>query len=70
MSFHESEEFVFRQGQAPRACLWVIQQGTVELIDESHEGPPLRDLLESGDVLGLDGLLGRTSYACSARTSS
>jgi CBS domain-containing protein len=70
VSFHESEEFVFRQGQAPRPCLWVIQQGTVEIIDESPEGPRLRDLLESGDVLGLDGLLGRAGYACSARTAS
>lgn len=70
VSFHESEEFVFRQGQAPRPCLWVIQQGTVEIIDEAHEGSPLRDLLESGDVLGLDGLLDGTSYAHSARTST
>ncbi len=70
VSFHESDEFVFRQGRATRACCWVIQQGTVEIIDESPTGPHLQDLLGAGDLLGLDGLLDRATYARSAKTTS
>ena len=70
VSFHESDEFVFRQGKATRACCWVIQQGTVEITDESPAGSHLQDLLGAGDLLGLDGLLDRATYARSAKTSS
>lgn len=68
--FHESDEFVFRQGKATRACCWVIQQGTVEITDESPAGSHLQDLLGAGDLLGLDGLLDRATYARSAKTTS
>jgi CBS domain-containing protein len=69
VSFHESDEFVFRQGAVPKPCFWVIQQGTVEIVDESPDGTHLQDLLASGDLLGLDGLLQRAAYARSARTA-
>lgn len=70
VSFHESDEFIFRQGATPKPCLWVIQQGTVEIIDESPDGAHLQDLLGAGDLLGLDSLLERATYARSARTTS
>lgn len=36
VKFHQSEEFVFRQGAPKNALVWVIQQGRVELIDEGN----------------------------------
>ncbi len=70
VSFHESDEFIFRQGLAPKPCFWVIQQGTVQVIDDAPAGPHLHDLLGAGDLLGLDGLLERAAYAWSAQTTS
>jgi signal-transduction protein with cAMP-binding, CBS, and nucleotidyltransferase domain len=59
VKFHESEEFVYWQGDPPGAFLWVVQQGRVDLL----EGDTLRDVLGAGDLLGLD-------RSCSARTAS
>src|SRR5258707_14494202 len=64
--FHESEEYVFRQGDAPGPLLFVIQQGRVELLD----GEQLRDVLGEGDLLGLDRFLGDGAHRHSARTAS
>ena len=70
VSFHETEEFVFRKNEQRKPCLWVIQQGTVEIIDEAEDGNRLHDLLGSGDVLGLDYFLRSESYLHSAKTAT
>ena len=69
VSFHEAGEFVFRKNEQRKPWLWVIQQGTVEIVDEA-EGNRLRDLLSSGDVLGLGYFLRSESYLHSARTAT
>lgn len=68
--FHESEEFVFRQGTARLPFVWVIQQGKVEVLDQGSGGEQLHDLLGEGDLLGLGRLLNSASYLYSARTKS
>jgi signal-transduction protein with cAMP-binding, CBS, and nucleotidyltransferase domain len=70
VKFHSSEEFVFRQGQAKTAWVWVVQQGRVELLDESSGAGQLRDVLGEGDLLGLDRFLGSGAYLFSARTAT
>jgi CBS domain-containing protein len=70
VSFHEAGEFVFRKDRQRKPCFWVIQQGTVEIVDEGEAEARLHDLLGSGDVLGLDYFLGGESYLHSARTAS
>jgi len=70
VSFHETGEFVFRKNQPRKPCLWVIQQGTVEIIDEAEQGHRLRDLLSAGDTLGLGYFLDSEAYLHSARTAS
>ncbi|MBL8539641.1 MAG: cyclic nucleotide-binding domain-containing protein [Betaproteobacteria bacterium] len=70
VSFHEAGEFIFRRNAPRKPCLWVVQQGTVEIVDETEEGDRLYDLLGAGDVLGLAYFLGRESYLHSAKTSS
>jgi signal-transduction protein with cAMP-binding, CBS, and nucleotidyltransferase domain len=68
VKFHEDDEFLFRQGDAPGTALFVIQQGRVELLDETAAIPRLRDVLGEGDLLGLDRLLGYGKHRHSART--
>jgi hypothetical protein len=59
VKFHESEEFVYWQGDPKGPFVWVVQQGRVDLLD----GETLRDVLGPGDLLGLD-------RSCAARTAS
>ena len=70
VKFHESDEYIFRQGQAKAPWVWIIQQGRVELIDEGSGGAALRDVLGEGDLLGLDRFLGDGAYMSSARTTT
>jgi len=70
VKFHEADEYVFRQGQAKTPWVWIIQQGRVELVDETSGANQLRDVLGEGDLLGLERFLGDGSYLSSARTAS
>ena len=69
VKFHESDEYIFCQGQAA-PWVWIIQQGKVELLDESSGASHLRDVLGEGDLLGIERLFGDGSYLSSARTAS
>ena len=53
VKFHEADEFVFRQGQAKTPWVWIIQQGRVELVDETSGASQLRDVLGEGICWGL-----------------
>jgi signal-transduction protein with cAMP-binding, CBS, and nucleotidyltransferase domain len=66
--FHESDEYIFRQGQPIGEVLWVIQQGSVEIIESGGHGDQLRDLLEAGDLLGFEA--DRLVHQFSAKTAS
>lgn len=70
VKFHESEEYVYQQRQEAGRFLWVIQQGTIELINQHATGETLGDILAEGDVLGLDRFVGSGTYLQSARTAS
>ena len=66
--FHESDEYIFRKNQQKGPSIWVIQQGSVEIIDETPQGEHLRDLLGEGDLLATEP--GSPSYRNSAKTTS
>ena len=68
--FHESEEYIFHQGDAKGRFLWMIQQGKVELLDESTALQPVRDILGEGDLLGIERFAGDGSFQHSARTAT
>lgn len=70
VKFHEADEYIFRQGQAKTPWVWMIQQGKVELVDETSGATQLLDVLGEGDLLGLDRFLGDGAYMSSARTTS
>lgn len=52
--FHEDDIHLYHKGQAHESSFWVIQQGRVEISDETPMGAQLRDVLGPGDILGLD----------------
>src|SRR4029077_11036331 len=70
VKFHESEEYLFRQGDPKGQFVWTIQQGRVELIEEGPSGELLRDVLGEGDLLGLERFAGDGICQYSARTAS
>jgi CBS domain-containing protein len=69
VKFHESDEFIFRQGDETVQTIWVIQQGRVELFEGTEDGGDLRDVLGEGDLLGLECLVGDRRCLRSARTA-
>ena len=70
VKFHESDEYIFRQGDGKMQMVWLIQQGRVELLEDSGAGEQLRDVLAEGDLLGLDCFVGERCCLNSARTAS
>ncbi len=70
VKFHESDEYIFRQGDPKGQFVWTVQQGRVELIEEGPSGELLRDVLGEGDLLGLERFAGDGTCRYSARTAS
>jgi CBS domain-containing protein len=52
--FHEKNQYILSQGEPHRFQLFVIQQGTVSLWDESGGHAELRDMRGAGDMLGTE----------------
>lgn len=52
--FHEPFEYILWQGEPHRHQVFVIQQGTVSLWDESGGRAELRDVRGAGDLLGIE----------------
>jgi CBS domain-containing protein len=52
--FHEPLEYLLWQGEPHRHQVFVIQQGTVSLWDESNGRAELRDVRGAGDLLGIE----------------
>ena len=70
VKFHESDEYVYWQGSKPGRFIFVIQQGTLKLVDESQQAEALQDVLGEGDIIGAEGLAGKSEYQYSAKTTS
>ena len=70
VKFHETGEYVYWQGRKPGRFIFVIQQGTVELVDESHQAEALQDVLGEGDIIGAEALAGKSEHQYSAKTTS
>jgi CBS domain-containing protein len=68
--FHEPFEYLLWQGEPHRHQVFVIQQGTVSLWDESGGTPELRDVRGAGDLLGLERYNGAPHTLHSARSES
>jgi CBS domain-containing protein len=57
VKFHESEEYIYWRGDKKGKLLWVIQQGRVEVWDETPTGNILKDVLGEGDIPALEMVL-------------
>ena len=68
--FHEPNEYILWQGEPHKPYIYVIQQGTVSLWDESRQHAVLRDVLGVGDMLGLERYHDARSCLYSARSES
>ena len=67
VTFHQAGEFLFQQGSARRDWVWVLQQGTVEIVNEQGR---VTDIVSAGDILGLGCALNGDTYLHGARTTS
>ena len=70
VKFHQSDEEIFQKGSTRRPFVYVIQQGSVELLDDNGHGEQLRDILGEGDFLGAGCVLGLNIHVHTARTKS
>ena len=68
--FHEANEFILWQGEPHKLHVFVIQQGTVSLWDESGGVAELRDVRGPGDLLGVEQFNGARACLYSARSVS
>lgn len=68
--FHEDDIQVFHKGQPRDRILWVIQQGRIELVDETPAGAQLRDVLGPGDIVGLARSTDSEAHSHTARTAT
>lgn len=70
VKFHEDGEFVFSQGQPRDKWLYVIQKGSVRVIEEEPAGETLVDLRGPGDLLGLQGIRSEEPYLHTCKTET
>ena len=68
--FHEANEFILWQGEPHKLYVFVIQQGTVTLWDETGGQAELRDVRGAGDLLGVEQFNGARACLYSARSAS
>ena len=68
--FHEDDILLFSKGDSLSNVIWVIQQGRVELIDQTAKDDRLWDVLGPGDILGLPASSKEPLYPHSARTAT
>ena len=62
VKMHERGERLFEEGGPPGPFVFVIQQGTVRLVNETDDGGQLRDILGAGDLLGVGRFLGHATH--------
>lgn len=67
--FHEKDEYVFRQGEPRKEFVSVIQQGMVDLHEDTPTGTRLRDRLGEGELLGIGRFLDSKHYLYTGKTS-
>jgi CBS domain-containing protein len=70
VKFHESDEYICWQSSPYTPFLYVIQQGSVALWDETVAPPALRDIRGAGDSIGIERFNGSTVSLHSAKSAS
>ena len=68
--FYEANEFILSQGEPHKLHVFVIQQGTVSLWDETGGHAELRDVRGAGDLLGFEQFNRADAVLYSARSAT
>jgi len=70
VKFHESDEYICWQASPHTPFIYVIQQGSVLLWDESTDPPTLRDIRGAGDTIGIERFNGSLTNVYSVKSAS
>lgn len=70
VTFHEDGEIVFSQGQPRNRWIYVIQKGSVRIVEEGEGTERLVDLRGAGDLLGLQGIRSEEPYLHTCKTDT
>ena len=70
VKFYEANDFILWHGEPHKVHVFVIQQGTVSLWDDSGERATLQDVRGAGDLLGIERFNGARACLQSARAES
>src|SRR6266436_3433553 len=70
VKFHEPDEYICWQSSAHTSFIYVIQQGSVSLWDESANPPTLRDIRGAGDSIGMERFNGSPTSLHSVKAAS
>ncbi|MGE3839958.1 MAG: putative nucleotidyltransferase substrate binding domain-containing protein [Vicinamibacterales bacterium] len=68
--FFEANDYILWQGEPHKTYVFVVQQGTVSLWDESGSSTALKDVLGVGDLLGAERFNGARSCPYSAKAET
>lgn len=70
VKFHEADEYICWQSSPYTPFIYVIQQGSVLLWDESADPPTLRDIRGVGDTIGIERFNGSLTNTHSIKSAS
>jgi CBS domain-containing protein len=70
VKFYEEDEYICWQSSPHTPFIYVIQQGSVSLWDESTSSPTLRDIRGTGDSIGIERFNGSPTSLHSAKAVS
>lgn len=69
VKFHEIDEYICWQSSPHTPFIYVIQQGSVSLWDETVNPPTLRDIRGAGDLIGIERFNGSPASLHSAKAA-
>jgi len=67
--FHRPGEYVFKQGETPKDCIYVVHEGAVHLVSNEEGEELLVESCDEGDLFGLRPLLAEQEYKLSAKVA-
>src|SRR5947208_2731053 len=70
VKFHEPDEYICWQSSPHTPFIYLIQQGSVSLWDESTDPPTLRDICGAGEIVGMERFNGSAASLHSAKAAS
>jgi CBS domain-containing protein len=67
VKYFMKDEYVFKQGDEPEDCVFILNKGSVDIILNEGDDETLIDLVEEGDTFGVRAVLTGNPYLASAK---